>query len=112
MQGRTYYLTTLIAWQRESPRFATSHYIHADPKAEATPETKILAVVEADEGTHNALVQNSAWQELPHPLSSKPIPTPIAQALEQHGVSPFATTFEATETVSRNHPIMRYRVFA
>jgi len=109
MQGRTYYITNLESWQREATRFTTSHYIHADPQAAPAPNTKILAMVEADEGTHNSLSQHPQWQELPHPLSSKPIPTSAAEALAPHGVSPFATTFEATEAIAKNHPILRYR---
>jgi len=109
MQARTYYLTTHRAWLRESLRFTTSHYVHADPSTTLAPETKILALVEADEGIHNALSQNPQWQELPHPLSSKPIPPSVSEALAPQGVSTSATTFEATETVAKNHPIMRYR---
>lgn len=111
MQGRTYYLTTLREWQQASARFATSHYIHADPAAPAAAETKIFAIVEADEGTHNSLAQNPAWQELPHPLSAAIIPASAAAALSAHGVAAFHTSFEAAESVARNHPILRYRVF-
>jgi len=109
MQGRTYYITTLESWQREAPRFAASHYIHADPQAPATPQTKILAMIETDEGTHNTLSRDPRWQELPHALAGKPIPTAAVEALANHQVSPFATTFEATEAVAKNHPIMKYR---
>jgi hypothetical protein len=111
MQGRTYYLTTLQAWQTDSPHFTTSHYILANPNCIAAAETKILAMVEADEGTHNTLSQNPLWQELPHPLSPRLIPETVAEALSSHGVTAFSTTFEATEKVANSHPILRYRVF-
>lgn len=111
MQGRTYYLTTLQAWQTEAPHFTTSHYILADLNSTAAAETKILAVVEADEGTHNTLSQNPLWQELPHPLSPTLIPETVADALSSQGVTAFSTTFEATDRVANNHPILRYRVF-
>jgi hypothetical protein len=109
MQGRTYYLTTIESWQRESSRFTTSHYIHADPNSPIAASTIILAMVEADEGTHNSLAINPDWHEFPHALSSKPIPQSAAEALEPHGVNAFATTFEATEVVGKNHPILRFR---
>jgi hypothetical protein len=111
MQGRTYYVTTLSAWQVESAHFTTSHYLHADPRSAASPDIKILALVEADEGTHNSLSQNPAWQELPHPLSPKIIPEAIANALSPLGVTPFDSSFELTESVAKLHPIMRHHVF-
>lgn len=111
MQGRSYYLTTLSAWQIESAHFTTSHYIHADPTSAASADAKILALVEADEGTHNSLSQNPVWQELPHPLSPKIIPEAIARALSSLGVSPFSSSFETTESVAKLHPILRHRVF-
>jgi hypothetical protein len=111
MQGRTYYLTTLQAWQTEASYFTTSHYILADPNSEAAAETKILAMVEADEGKHNALSQNPLWQELPHPLSPRLIPETITEALSSHGVTAFSNTFEVIEKLANNHPILRYRVF-
>jgi hypothetical protein len=111
MQIRTYFLTTIEAWQAESAQLATSHFVHADSGSPATPETKILAMVEADEGTLNSLSKNPAWLELPHPLNPKLVPEAVAHALTSHGVTPFNTTFEATESIARSHPILRYRVF-
>jgi hypothetical protein len=111
MQGRSYYLTTLSAWQVESAHFITSHYLQADPTSATSPDTKILALVEADEGTHNSLSQNPIWQELPHPLSPKIIPEAITQVLSPLGVTPFSSSFEATESVAKIHPILRHRVF-
>jgi len=111
MQGRSYYLTTIRAWRAASPQLATSHFIHAEFDSVATPETKILAMVEADEGTLNSLSKNPAWQELPHPLNPNLVPESVADALSSHGVTPFNTAFEATESIARSHPILRYRVF-
>ena len=111
MRGRIYYLTTLSAWETECSQFATSHYVHADPASPANPDTKILALVEADEGIHNVLSQRADWHELPHPLSPKIIPESIAQALSPLGATPFSTSFETTESVAKWHPIMRHRVF-
>ncbi|MFZ0036140.1 MAG: hypothetical protein WAK91_01875 [Candidatus Acidiferrales bacterium] len=114
MHGRTYYLTTLDAWQRNSPRFASSHFAHADPSAgsSAVPgATIILAFVEADEGVHNALAADPEWEPLPHPLSNKPVSARVAAALAAHGVATNANTFDVAEAVSRAHPILRYRVF-
>lgn len=111
MQGRTYYLTTLSAWRAESAHFTTSHYVHADSTSPASSDTTILALVEADEGTHNSLAQNPVWQELPHPLSAKIIPEAIANAFSSLGVTPFSSSFELTESVAKLHPILRHRVF-
>jgi hypothetical protein len=114
MHGRTYYLTTLDAWQRSSPRFASSHFAHADPGASssAPPGTiMIVAFVEADEGVHNALAVDSEWESLPHPLSNKPVSARVAAALAAHGVAAGATTFDVAEAISRAHPILRYRVY-
>lgn len=109
MQGKLYYLTNLESWQQASANFTTSHYIHAEPASAATPGTKILALVEADEGTHNSLAQNPSWQELPHPLSPAPIPQQTADTLAAHGATANTTTFELTELVAKSHPVMRYR---
>ena len=114
MHGRTYYLTTLDAWQRSSPRFASSHFAHADPSAGslAVPgATMILAFVEADEGVHNALASDPEWEPLPHPLSNKLVSARVAAALAAHGVATDANTFDVAEAISRAHPILRYRVY-
>jgi hypothetical protein len=112
--GRTYYLTTLDAWQHNSPRFASSHYAHADPihGASALPgAAMILAFVEADEGSHNALAADPEWEELPHPLTNKPVSARISGALAAHGVLSGATTFEVSEAVSNSNPILRYHLY-
>jgi hypothetical protein len=114
MHDRTYYLTTLDAWQRSAPRFASSHFAHADPGtgASSPPETIIIvAFVEADEGVHNALAADPDWESLPHPLSNKPVSARVAAALAAHGVPTGANTFDVVESISRTHPILRYRIF-
>jgi len=113
MPGRTYYLTTLDAWCRNASRFASSHFAHAAPAlASASPaSTLILALVEGDEGVHNALAADPEWEALPHPLANKPVSARVAGALASHGVAGGATTFDVAEAVSRAHPILRYRVF-
>jgi hypothetical protein len=112
--GRTYYLTTLAAWHRNAPRFASSHYAHADPLqgASAAPGAAIiLAFVQADEGVHNTLAGDPEWEPLPHPLANKSVSARVAGALAAHGVAGDATTFDVAEAVARANPIIRYRVF-
>jgi len=114
MLGRSYYLTTLDAWQRASARFASSHFAHANPAGSAPGPpnlSQILAFVEADEGVHNALSSDPEWEALPHPLSNKPVSARVAAALAAHGVTAGATTFDVADAVARAHPILRYRVF-
>jgi hypothetical protein len=111
MQCRCYYLTTLSEWTSKSAQFTASHYILADLNRAATPGTRILVIVEADEGAHNSLSQDSNWQELPHPLSPRMIPANVADELSSHGVTTFNTMFEALEAIAMSHPILRHRVF-
>jgi hypothetical protein len=114
MHGRTYYLTTLDAWQRNTARFASSHFARADPGASssAPPGTiMIVAFVEADEGVHNALAADPEWESLPHPLTNKSVSPRVAAALAAHGVATGANTFDVAEAISRAHPILRYRVY-
>jgi hypothetical protein len=138
MTGKCYYVTTLDAWQRHAPRFATSHFVvlasqggtppsassdmtsrapcgvsaqsAADGNSEAAA-AKILVLVEADEGVHLALEDEPAFEALPHPLAQKPISDAAQSALSPHGVAPGATTFDAAEAVARVHPFLRHRVF-
>lgn len=136
MTGKAYYLTTLGDWRRHAARFATSHFVSLDtPLAPLDPGisstanaprtgdtekadspapddgTKILVLVEADEGIHLALEDDVAFEQLPHPLAQRPI-SPMAQAaLAQQGVQAGATTFETTEIMARVHPLLRHRVF-
>ena len=117
MTGRRYYITSLADWHRHAHRFANSHWLalHDDDgvivSREVTRATRIVVLVDADEGVHLALEDDSAFEALPHPLASKPISAAAQAALATHGVAPGATTFDATELVSRAHPLLRHRVF-
>ena len=131
MTGRRYYITSLADWHRHAARFANSHWLALDDAtpapsgespsvstdtsaaapASAAAAARILVLVEADEGVHLALEDDSAFEALPHPLASKPISAAAQAALATHGVAPGATTFDATELVSRAHPLLRHRVF-
>jgi hypothetical protein len=108
MTGKSYYITTLADWQRCANRFAQSHWITLDTKEDAT---RILVLVEADEGVHLALEDDPAFEALPHPLGQKPISESTQSALAPHGVQPGATTFDATEAAARIHPLLKHRVF-
>ena len=127
MTGKTYYITTLGDWQRHAPRFANSHFIvlrdayvgafaAANAPTDETPvmpdaQTKILVLVEADEGVHLVLEDDAAFHALPHPLAQKPISDAAQAALAPHGVAHGATTFDAAESLARVHPLLRHRVF-
>jgi hypothetical protein len=74
-------------------------------------DTKILVLIEADEGVHLALEGEPAFEALPHPLAQKPISDAAQSALAPHGVAPGATTFDAAEVLARVHPLLRHRVF-
>ena len=73
--------------------------------------TKILVLVEADEGAHLALEDDPAFEALPHPLAQAPISAAAQAALAPHGVGPGATTFDAAEALARVHPLLKHRVF-
>ena len=89
--------------------------------AEAPPErqtsvapnavTRILVLIEADEGVHLSLEDEPAFEPLPHSLAQKPISDAAQAALAPHGVAPGATTFDAAEALARIHPLLRHRVF-
>ncbi len=123
MTGRTYYLTTLADWHRHAARFANSHFLvlgagnaASDATTTEAPaitgaDTKILVLVEADEGVHLSLEDEPAFEPLPHPLAQKHISSTVQAALEPYGIAPGATTFDAAEAVSRVHPLLRHRVF-
>ncbi len=137
MIGKCYYLTTFADWKRRSVSFTTSHWLNLDQTSEEInvdnnkvigPDTanairlspnpggiadgaRILVLVEADEGTHGSLQDDAAFEALPHPLSQKPISEAAQSALAPHGVAPGALTFDATETISRVHPLLKHRVF-
>jgi hypothetical protein len=73
--------------------------------------TRILVLVEADEGVHLSLEDEPAFEALPHPLAQRPISDVAQSALAPHGVAPGATMFDAAEAVARVHPLLRHRVF-
>jgi hypothetical protein len=136
MTGKRYYVTTFGDWKRRAASFANSHWFLLEgtvgESSAGTPEraegsnemdrctpgtgeiaasTPILVLVEADEGTHGALEDDSSFDPLPHPLSQKPISHAAQSALAPHGVAPGTSTFDATETMARVHPLLRHRVF-
>jgi hypothetical protein len=125
MTGKRYYLGTLGAWQRHAHRLAGSHFIvlgdaltgapegDCDPPAAASHSeaTRILVLVEGDEGAHLALDDDPAFEALPHPLAQKPISSAAQAALGPHGVASGATTFDAAEALARVHPLLRHTVF-
>ncbi len=129
MTGKSYYITTLGEWQRHASRFSNSHWVALDASAapgrsspaidarDAAPgtaldaATRVLVLVEADEGVHLSLEDEPAFEALPHPLAQKPISDAAQSALAAHGVAPGATTFDAAEAVARVHPLLRHRVF-
>jgi len=111
MKGRAYYLTTLEEWRRHAHRFGNSHWVAADPAAEAADSSKILVLIEADEGAHLSLERHPGFEALPHPLSEKSVSAPIAENLAAHGVAAGATTFDVAEAVGQSHPLLRHRIF-
>lgn len=139
MTGRAYYLTTLGAWRRHSERLANSHWLalnsddvevskhdtgeatvaagtavggRADDASFVPDETTpILALIEADEGAHLTLQDDREFEQLPHPLSQKPVSEAAVAALAAHGVASGANMFDAAEAVARVHPLLRHRVF-
>lgn len=141
MTGKGYYITTIGDWKRRVGSFANSHWLLLDggdagPSSldrECTSEApvqrlalpgengvsldrlaesaRILVLVEADEGTHGGLEDDASFEALPHPLTQKAISDGAQAVLAIHGVKSGASTFEATEVVSRVHPLLRHRVF-
>lgn len=111
MTGKAYYITTLGDWQRHAGRFTTSHWLSLDGGSQPEAATRILVLVEGDEGAHLALDDDPAFEALPHPLAQKAISEAAQAALAPHGVAAGATTFEAAEAVGRLHPLLRHRVF-
>jgi hypothetical protein len=138
MTGKRYYLTTLGNWKRLAASFANSHWFVVAPApqeiarvdtqvmrtespievhclasgiADIPDDARILALIEADEGTHGALEDDNSFEALPHPLSQRPISDAAQSALAAHGVTPGTSTFDATEIISRAHPLLRHRVF-
>jgi hypothetical protein len=73
--------------------------------------TRIIVLVDADEGVHLALDDDDAFEALPHPFAPKAISHAAHEALAAHGVAPGSTTFDAAEAIARAHPLLRPRVF-
>jgi hypothetical protein len=98
MTGRRYYITTLADWQRHAHRFANSHWlalsndasaiasreladassampdVGADALAHDAPPsatTRIVSLIDADEGVHLALDDDAAFEALPHPFCAQ-----------------------------------------
>jgi hypothetical protein len=114
MTAKAYYLTTLGDWQRHAARFANSHWLALDGSSDAEPPrdaTRILLLVEGDEGAHLALEDDPAFEALPHPLAQRPISATAQAALVPLGVASNASTFDAAEAAARVHPLLRHRVF-
>jgi hypothetical protein len=111
MTGKAYYMTTLGDWQRHAARFANSHWLAPGDGSPPNDATRVLVLIEADEGVHLALEDDAAFQPLPHPLAQKPIPDAAQAELAHHGVAPGATTFDAAEALARVHPLLRHRIF-
>jgi hypothetical protein len=99
----------------EGGRFASAGTACRAPTDESLDEpedaTRILALIEADEGAHLALQDDAEFEQLPHPLAQHAISEGAQAALAAHGVAFGATTFEAAEMVARVHPLLRHRVF-
>jgi len=138
MTGRRYYITTLADWHRHAHRFANSHWLalgddndvnasreltdatrivsdagaHTSAHdAQPSAATRIIVLVDADEGVHLALDDDAAFEALPHPFAPKAISHAAHEALAAHGVAPGSTTFDAGEVIARAHPLLRPRVF-
>ncbi len=114
MNAKAYYLTTLGDWRRHASRFANSHWLALnDCPGSAKPDdaTRILVLVEADEGAHLAIEDDAAFEALPHPLAQQPISSAVQATLARLGVAPGANTFDAAEAAARVHPLLRHRVF-
>lgn len=114
MTAKAYYVTTLGDWQRLAARFASSHWLALDGNSDAgqpCDSTRILVLIEADEGAHLALEGDPAFERMPHPLAQQPISDGAQAALAALGVTSGATTFDAAEAAARVHPLLRHRVF-
>ena len=89
---------------------------HADGEAarssrELAAATRIVVLIDADEGVHLALDDDAAFEALPHPFAPKAISHAAHEALAAHGVAPGSTTFDAAEAIARAHPLLRPSVF-
>jgi len=89
----------------EPPGVAFAH------DAQPPDASRIIVLVDADEGVHLALDDDAAFEALPHPFAPKAISHAAHEALAAHGVAPGSTTFDAAEAIARAHPLLRPRVF-
>jgi len=128
MTGKRYYITTYANWKRHADSFANSHWFVLN-QAQATSgseagnhrfgsadaildnDTKILALIEADEGARGNLEDDPQFEPLPHPLSERPISSLAHSALSDHGIKPGASTLDVADVIGRAHPLLRHRVF-
>jgi hypothetical protein len=101
----------LLANPRSTPEQAQAADSGGKPPHSTNTATRILVLIEADEGVHLSLDDDSAFEPLPHPLAQKAISDAAQSALAPHGVAPGATTFDAAEALARVHPLLRHRVF-
>jgi hypothetical protein len=115
MTGRRYYLTTVGAWRRYATRCAETHFVAVSAKnvteEGANDATWIVALIEADEGTHLAMENDAEFEGLPHPLARTPVSARVADALGQFGVERGDDTFGVAEKLARANPLLRHRVF-
>jgi len=123
MTGKRYYVTTRDAWQRHAAQFVNSHWIElssssadeGDAGASSSPgaeaPARILVLAEGDEGAHQAVEDDPAFEALPHPLVQRPISERSHAALEPLGVKRTSSTFDVAEIAARVHPLLRHRVF-
>ena len=115
MRGRRYYLTTVGAWRRHAGRYAETHFVAVGAKnvAEdaANDATRIVALIEADEGAHLAMENDADFESLPHPLARMPVSQSVADALGQFGVERGDDTFGVAEKLAQVNPLLRHRVF-
>lgn len=127
MAGKSYYITSLKDWKRRVNSYAASHWValpdaNADDASNELPgerafgaslpdSTRILVVIESDEGGHASIEDDRGFEPLPHPLSHTPLSTSAARALKQFGVEASDSALSVTEVAGQKHPLLRYRVF-
>lgn len=73
--------------------------------------TQILALIDADEGTHLAMENDAEFETLPHPLARTAVSQRVSVALAQFGVAPDDDTFAVAEKLAGVNPLLRHRVF-
>lgn len=111
MTGKLHYITTVGDWKTKQHLFASSHWIAVDPQALITDQTKIIVGINADEGVHLMLEQDTSFEALPHPLSTGSVGAKLAGKLAAHGVQPSHTAFEVLNLLKKKHPLVGYTVF-